>query len=229
MTRPNTATLITRLQTIPYFKHLAPDLLARLAGVAIWQEYAPGALVFLEGDESSSLYVLQSGWLKVVKYAADGREQILRFIGSGEVFNEAGAFIRRPNPATAIALEATGIWLLHRETMRPLLAANPEVLLQVVENMAERIAYLAGLVAELSLHSVETRLARLLLTSATADVVPRQRWTTQAELAARLGTVPDVLSRALRSLADARLVRVERQQITILDRAGLVARADLDE
>ncbi len=229
MPRPNTAILTTTLQTIPYFEHLAPDLLARLAGMAIWQEYAPGALVFLEGDESSSLYIVHTGWLKVVKYAADGREQILRFIGPGEVFNEAGAFIRRPNPATAIALETAGIWLLHRETVRPLLAANPEVMLQVVENMAERIAYLAGLVAELSLHSVETRLARLLLTGATGDVVPRQRWTTQAELAARLGTVPDVLSRALRSLADAGLIRVERQQITILDRAQLVARADLDE
>jgi CRP/FNR family transcriptional regulator len=229
MPRPNTATLTATLQTIPYFKHLALDLLARLAGVAIWQEYVPGALVFLEGDESSSLYIVHTGWLKVVKYAADGREQILRFIGPGEVFNEAGAFIRRPNPATAIALETTGIWLLHRETLRPLLAANPEVMLQVVENMAERIAYLAGLVAELSLHSVETRLARLLLAGATGDVVPRQRWTTQAELAARLGTVPDVLSRALRGLADAGLIRVERQQIMILDRTGLVTRADLDE
>ena len=229
MPKPHASTLITTLQTIPYFQRLAPDLLTRLAGVAIWQEYAPGAIVFLEGDESSSLYVLHTGWLKVVKYAADGREQILRFIGPSEVFNDAGVFVRRTNPATAIALEPAGMWLLHRSTVQPLLTAHPEILLQVVENMAERIAYLAGMVAELSLHTVETRLARLLLTRATGDVITRQRWTTQAELAARLGTVPDVLSRALRSLADAGLIRVERQQITILDRAGLTERANLDE
>jgi CRP/FNR family transcriptional regulator len=94
-------------------------------------------------------------------------------------------------------------------------------------NMADRITYLAGMVAELSLHSVEVRLARLLLEAATGGALVRPAWLTQAELAARLGTVPDVLSRALRTLADAGLIRFDRRQITVLDRDKLAARASM--
>ncbi|MCC6383358.1 MAG: winged helix-turn-helix domain-containing protein, partial [Dehalococcoidia bacterium] len=88
-----------------------------------------------------------------------------------------------------------------------------------------RIATLVQMVADLSLHSVEARLARRLLENVEGDIVYRRRWSTQAEMAAHLGTVPDVLNRALRSLAEAGLIQVERQQITILDRAGLTAKA----
>ncbi len=129
----------------------------------------------------------------------------------------------------AIALEHSEVWQLHRDVLQPVLAAHPDVLLQVMANMADRIAHLAGLVGDLSLHTVEVRLARLLLDEGHAGALQRQSWLTQAELAARLGTVPDVLSRALRTFADAGLIRVERRQIAILDRAGLAARAMVGE
>lgn len=222
-----THTLTEHLQALPYFAGLEHSALAEIAQTAIQREYAPGAMVFLEGEISNSLYYLQFGWLKVVKMSVEGREQVLRFLGPGELFNEVGVFISRPNPATAIALEHSGVWLIRREPVRRVLAANPTVLLQVLDNMASRVAYLAELVADLSLHTVEVRLARLLLEQAREGVVQRQRWSTQAEMAARLGTVPDVLSRALRSLADAGLIAVERQQICILDPQGLAERAQL--
>lgn len=227
---PHTAhALISHLQNIPYFAGLETPLLHEIAQAAIWREYATGAMVFLEGEYSSSLYYLQFGWIKVVKMSAEGREQVLRFLGPGEVFNEGGAFVSQPNPATAIALEHCGVWRIQRQNLRRVLETHPAVLLQVLENMARRVAYLAGLVADLSLHTVETRLARLLLDQAQGGVVQRQRWSTQTELAARLGTVPDVLSRALRSLTDAGLIEVDRQQFRILDARGLGERAQQNE
>ena len=111
---------------------------------------------------------MQAGWVKVIKLSSDGREQVLRYFGPGEVFSEIGIFLARPNPATAIALEHSELWHLHRDVLQPVLAAHPDVLLQVMANMADRIAYLAGLVADLSLHTVEVRLARLLLDEALA-------------------------------------------------------------
>ncbi len=85
-----------------------------------------------------------------------------------------------------------------------------------------------SLIEDLSLRPVVSRLAKLLLMQLADDqqvVLPRQRWATQAEIAARLGTVPDVVNRALRSLAEEGLIRVTRHQIIILDRAGLAAKA----
>jgi Mn-dependent DtxR family transcriptional regulator len=71
-------------------------------------------------------------------------------------------------------------------------------------------------------------LAQRLLEQAEADVVYRQRWATQAEMAARLGTVPDVISRALQKLVEEQLIRVERQRIWILNREGLIAKSILE-
>jgi CRP-like cAMP-binding protein len=102
--------------------------------------------------------------------------------------------------------------------MQRALVAHPEMALQVVQDMADRLIELTQMVAARSLHTVEARLARQLLEQADADRVHRQRWSTQAEMASLLGTVPDVLSRVLRSLVEENLIQVERHQIRILDR-----------
>jgi CRP/FNR family transcriptional regulator len=227
MSRPDRSELAEHLHAVPIFARLEPPTLHALAQTAHWREYTSGAVVFLEEEPAQGLYYLHHGWLKIVKYAADGREQILQFLSPGEIFNYLGVFAATTNPATAIALEAAGVWLLPRPDVRQVLIASPDALLLVVESMAQRISTLVQMIADLSLHTVEARLARRLLENAEGDVIYRRRWSTQAEMAAHLGTVPDVLNRALRSLADAGLIQVERQQITILDRDGLVDKARL--
>ena len=98
---------------------------------------------------------------------------------------------------------------------------------QVVHDLAGRGMHLIRLVEDLSLRSVEARLARLLLENADGDLVLRRQWATQAAMAARLGTVPDMVNRALRKLAERGLIGVGRQQIQILDKEGLKAIAQL--
>ncbi|MCB0113711.1 MAG: Crp/Fnr family transcriptional regulator [Caldilineaceae bacterium] len=227
MNYPDPEHLYEQLRRVPYFADFEVATLRQLAMLVTWHEYAPGAIVFLEGDLNNGLYSVYTGWVKVVKFSMDGREQVLRYFGPGDVFNEISIFQSQPNPATAIALEQTVLWQLHRSVLQPLLTAQPDLLLQVMANMAERITYLAGMVADLSLHTVEVRLARLLLEAATEDLLVRQSWLTQAELAARLGTVSDVLSRALRTLAEDNLIQVDRRQILILNRPALMQRAQL--
>ncbi len=227
MQRPDPSTILQKLAAIPFLRGVDAEVLASLAKAALWRSYLAGAILFLEGEAAAGLYLVHTGWVKVVKMSPEGREQVLRFLGPGEVFNEIGVFGNRPNPATAIALEPTSLWLIERAAIRRLLETHPAVALQVVERMADRVIDLVGLVADLSLRTVEARLARLILEQSAGDVVVRQRWATQSELAARLGTVPDVFSRAMRSLAEAGLIEVERQHIRILDRPGLEARAML--
>jgi CRP-like cAMP-binding protein len=229
MQRPQPDTLFQKLRAVPLFQGLAPDFLWELVRNAEWQEYAPGGIVFWEGDVAPGLYHLHAGWLKAVKLSSEGREHILHFVEPGEIFNYMGVFARRPNPATAIALEEAGVFLLRREAVWQVLTQDPQMALRVIESMAERMIDLTEMVADLSLRSVEARLARRLLEQAEAGVVYRERWTTQAEMAARLGTVPDVLSRVLRHLVEEGLIRVERRQIQILDRERLALIAMVDE
>lgn len=213
--------LLTQLRALPLFRGVADHSLASLAQGAVWREYAPGEVVFLEDEESPGLYYLAYGWLKAVKSSVEGREQVLRFLGPGETFNEIGAFANRPNPATAITLEAAGVWLLRRTAIMQLLRQQPDLAQNLIENLADNMIYLVNLVADLSLRSVTGRLARLLLDEASSNVLQRPLWHTQAELAARLGTVPDVIQRALRGLENAGAIEVQRHEIRLHDRAAL--------
>lgn len=212
-----------QLKNIPLFTGLDVVSLQNLAQFARWREYEAGEVVVLEGDAPVGLYYLQSGWLKAVKVSAAGREQILRFLEPGDTFNEIGVFANQPNPVTVIALETAVVWLLPRTALHQLMQERPAFAQHLLARMAERMLYLVALVSDLSLRPVTGRLARLLLAGAVADVLERPRWFTQAELAARLGTVPDVIQRALRELENEGLIQVERQHIRILDRAGLTA------
>jgi CRP/FNR family transcriptional regulator len=213
--------LFDQLRANPFFKGLGDETLAHLARSVLWREYAAGEVIFLEGEASPGLYYVQSGWLKVVKTSLEGREQVLRFVGPGEALNAVAVFTGQPNPATGIALEPSGLWLLRREVIVDLLRREPEIAQRVIENIAGRVIDLVALVEDLSLRTVTGRLARLLLESATGDVLHRPRWYTQAELAARLGTVPDVVQRALSGLAADGMIEVERHLIRIRDRAAL--------
>lgn len=219
--------LLKRLQTFDFLCGLPEGDLSALAESASWKVFLPDAVVFWEGDIETNLYYLQYGSLKVLKTAPDGREQVLRFIGAGEIFNEVGVLARRPNPATAIALEESGIWLIPRRALDAIVLSHPKTALQIIENMADKIIGLVALASDLSLKTVEARFAKLLLEQAEGNLIERRRWTTQTELAARLGTVPDVLGRIIRDLTKAGLIEIDKHHIRILDRQALTERAML--
>jgi CRP/FNR family transcriptional regulator len=220
--------IIELLSSIPYLESLDTTTLESVARTAIQRTYNSEQVVFLEGEASSGLCIVQEGWLKAIKIAPDGREQILNFLGPGEVFNAVAVFAGDSNPATVIALEPSTIWIIQRKTMLRLLDDHPPLARAVIQDLASRVLHLIQLVEDLSLRTVEARLARLLLEQAQTGILPRQRWATQSEMAARLGTVPDVINRALRSLAQSGLIKVERHQIQVLDEEGLESRAGLE-
>jgi CRP/FNR family transcriptional regulator len=211
------------LASVPTFAGLDPTTLAAVARAAIRQTYAANQVVFLEREPAAGLYVVQEGWLKAIKSSPTGREQILRVVGPGETFNEISVLAGSANLATVVALEPAALWVIPTADMLRLLEEHPHLARVVIQHLAARVQHLIALVEDLSLRTVEARLARLLLEQAADGVIARRRWSTQAELAARLGTVPDVLNRALRSLIEAGHVQVERHQIRILDHAKLEA------
>ncbi|NJC97834.1 MAG: hypothetical protein C3F07_06440 [Anaerolineales bacterium] len=226
MNKTNTSPdlLLKRLHTFEFLRGLDEQAMRKLAESAVWKIVPQDAVVFWEGDVEPYLYYLQYGSLKVLKTSPDGREQVLRFIEAGEVFNEVGALAKRPNPATAMALEESGIWLIPHVALEEVVMAYPQTALQIISNMADKIVNLVTLAADLSLKTVEARFVTLLLDQAEGDVIERRRWTNQTELAAHLGTVPDVLSRVIRELTKAGLIEIDRQQIRILDREELAKR-----
>ena len=209
------------LSAIPTFAGLDAATLDAVAQEAIRREYDPGQIVFLEGRPCAGLYVVEDGWLRAVKVSVTGREQVVRIVGPGEALGEIGALAGGLNQATAEALEPTVLWVLQRDPLLRLMDEHPSLARAITRNLAKRVRHLMSLVEDLSLRPVVARLARLLVEQSTGDVLSRRSWSTQAEIAARLGTVPEVLNRALRTLTEEGLIQVERRQITIANREGL--------
>ncbi|MGE0600693.1 MAG: Crp/Fnr family transcriptional regulator [Dehalococcoidia bacterium] len=210
-----------RLATFSLFRGLDGETLALLTGESRRRDYTMGEVVFMEGEPAEGLYVLESGWVRAVKTSEQGREQVLQFVGPGEAFNTVAIFTSGLSPATAVALEPSTAWVVPRDTILRLLRERPEFAERVLENMAERMLHLVSLVADLSLRTVSERLADLILAQAEGGVLNRPKWFTVAELAARLGTVPDVVQRALGKFQSDGLVDVSRREILVLDETGL--------
>lgn len=217
--------VITALSNIPYFANLDTSLVETISQHMKVRQFDTGQVVFLEGGQDVALYIVQTGWLKAVKTSLDGREQVLHFIGPNEVFNAIGVFVESANPATVIALEPTTVWVIQQDAILKLLDQHPELGRVIIQRLAGRVQQLIHMVEDLSLRTIEARLARYLIEQSIEEQLSRPRWATQAEMANRLGTVPDVLNRALRSLSKDNLIRVERHQIQILDYKGLETRA----
>jgi CRP/FNR family transcriptional regulator len=209
------------LKSVSYFSGLDVSALNLVARSAIRYSYEAGQVILIEGEPCQGLYIVESGWLKAVKIGLDGREQVLQMLRAGEAFNAISVFTDAPNQASVSALETSVIWIIPRETLLKLMDEYSALARHVVKDLAGRVMHLVRLVEDLSLRSVEARLARLLLEQAAGESVQRRRWATQAEIASRLGTVPDMVNRALRKLSEAGLIHVERHQIQILDKEGL--------
>ena len=192
-------------------------------------DYDPDQLVILEGEPATGLYVVQYGWLKVSKIAMDGREQILQFLGKGEAFNAVSVFTEALNQASVTALEATRLWIIRRNTMLQLLDTNPRMARLIIQDLAGRLTHLVALVEDLSLRTVEARIARLLLEQSVGETVERKKWATQTEMASRLGTVADVISRTMRKMIERGLIQMTRNEIQILNRAELEKIAMIEE
>jgi CRP/FNR family transcriptional regulator len=120
-----------------------------------------------------------------------------------------------------VALTAALVWHIPGEAIRQLIAQDSGFAQAVIDVLSERLRDSVNLIEDLSLRPVISRLARLILDEAEGDMLLRPSWYTQNELAARLGTVADVIQRSLRKLEQDELIEVSRDQIHILKRAEL--------
>ena len=180
-------------------------------------------ILLLEGDASKNLYFVIDGCLKAEKISAEGRQQTLRFIGPGEIINELAVFLDESASMTVIAMEHSQVMILSQAKVEDFLVKNPKFSREWIKSLALRVKHLLNHVENLSLYTVEARLARLLLEEAENGVYKRQSWKTQSEIAAQLGTVLDVVNRNLQNFQKQGVIEINRTEIKILDETKLEA------
>jgi len=210
------------LRTNPYFSTLPEAALQELAVETQLRAYDKDELIFMEGEPCAGLFIIQEGGVKLSKLSPSGREMIFRTLGRGATFNEVPVFDEGPHAVNATALEGCQVWVVSPTLIREMLSRYPQMGRAVILNLAKNLRLFVELVNNLSLYQVTQRLARCLMD---LDVDPvsgkKVKKVTQAQLAAQLGTVREVLARALRDLEQTGAIRVSRGKIEVLDDALL--------
>jgi CRP/FNR family transcriptional regulator len=210
------------------FSGLSAEAGEALARQLIPRTYAAGQVLCLEGEPGDYVYLLEKGWVKAVLTAKDGREQATMFLRDGEIFGDEGVFSGAAYPVTVVALEKVSTWAIESTGLVGLSRRHPALALACLEHLSARVLYYVQLVEDLGLRSVQARIAHTLFHHAEPRdgflIIPRRPWTTLDEMATRLGTVRDVLRRALNTLEAEGILRLERSRIVILDPDKLLER-----
>jgi CRP/FNR family transcriptional regulator len=210
------------LQSAPLCMDLSLPQIKKMASISVFEEFEIGEHLFEEGDKAQGVFILTAGKVKVYKLSAGGKEQILNIFGPGQTVGEAAMFSGTTFPASAMALEPVRALWLGRERLIKLMAWEPHLAMGMLSVMSRRLHHFTQVVDELSLRDVPTRLARFLLEQTPGETQASVRLNLKKiELAQRLGTVPETLSRALAKLARAHLIRTQGAVIHILDRDRL--------
>lgn len=202
----------------PLFADLDARALERLAQRAftVWLE--AGEYLRMDGDPCDGVYFVVEGRLRAIKSSLQGREQIITESVAGEPIYLVAALDGRPLPVTTQAATRATLLRLPLADFVALLSAQPEVARRLLTTLARRLRQLTTLVEALSLMSVPQRLARLLVERAEAPDGSRM---TQREMAAQLGSVREVVARALGQFAERGWLRLGRGSIEILDLQAL--------
>lgn len=211
------------LAGVPLFAELGQDALVALSRAMHLQHYRPGQYLTHEGQPAEALFVVQDGRVRLARTATDGREQVLAIVGGGDVFNMEPLLDGGASPATARAMSPVTCLLLPDTALIPLIRQFPDLALVLMRQMAEQLREQTALIEDLGFRSVRARLARLLLNEAASGTAQL----TQAELAARAGTVREIVGRTLRQMSDEKLVALKRGQVIVLDPQGLQQAAEI--
>jgi len=213
---------LAALRACRYFSSLSEEILVPLKDATHLFRYDAGETVFWEGEPSEGLCIIHKGSVKLYKISPQGRELIVNTFEEGDSFNEVPVFDNKGNPVSVAALEESEIWIVGANAIREAMHQHPEVAQAFILNLSQNLRMLVGMVEELSFYQVTTRLARLInsLPEEQLKGNASQRLT-QDDLAARVGTVREVVARSLRKLERSGALEVSRQKIHVINKDRL--------
>jgi CRP-like cAMP-binding protein len=203
-----------------------PDLNV-VAGITVLKTLSKGDYLFHEGEAPHGFYVVQKGAVNVHRVSAAGKEQVIHVFRAGESFAEATLATETGYPADARAIEPTQVLLVKKDDFVALLKHQPELALRMLGSMSQHLRVLVGLLEDLTLKDVETRLANWLVKRCPDPESQRpcaiELTMTKRVLAAELGTVSETFSRTLAKFREQKMVAVKGKTVTVLCPAKLTA------
>lgn len=216
------------LTGIDIFASVPAEKRTRIATVMQGRAYDAGELVIPQQDSGCDVYFVVSGVVRVTYYSASGKEVAFREMAEGTMFGEISALDGQARSAQVLACSDAFVARLPREQFIEVLSESPELANYVMRHLARLVRLLSNRVVEFStlgvcnrLHAELLRLAREAATDGKEARI--ERFPTHADIANRISTHREAVTRELNALTRAGLLRKDSGALIVLDMNKLEA------
>jgi len=218
---------IDLLKRIPLFAGLKEEDLKRIKAIALPKRVEKKEVLFSDGEEAKGFYAILSGKVKLYKISPEGKEQILHVVSAPDAFAEAALYLEGTYPAFAEALSECHLLFFPKRDFIQLIEKNPQLGINMIVSLSHFLRKFVLLIEELSLKEVSSRIAKyvmdLSIRSSQEGKDPKEVELdlTKTQLASKLGTISETLSRTLAKMKSKGIIEVKKNRIVILDREAL--------
>jgi CRP/FNR family transcriptional regulator len=219
--------ILIALRTCSLFKDFSQADLEQVSQIARVRTYDRGEQVFGEGDPATHFYAVATGKVKLFKLSPEGKVHIVRLVSPGELFAEAAAFSGGVYPVFAETVAKSNLLLFEGKPFLDLVSSQRPLAGQVIVSLSRRLESVVGVLGQLALSDVTARVAKYILDLSLRgqrsgmEVSLVRLDVRKSDLAARLGTVSESLSRSLARLRRRKVIEVKGNDIRILDSEAL--------
>lgn len=131
---------IDSLQRIPFFRGLSPETLLAISAKLQMVHFEHGDVVFVENSLGDSMYLIESGQVKVTISTGTGQERVINYLGPGNFFGEMALLLNQRRTATVTVTIDADFWVLRKVDMDDLLIDHPEIALQITKELSRRLS-----------------------------------------------------------------------------------------
>jgi len=201
------------LKEVPLFSGLSEDQLRKINQISVKKKYSKGEVIFNPGEKGEHFFILKSGKVKIFK-TAKGKEQIIKIFNRPALFGEAASFTGKNFPAWAEAIEDSEIMIIPRDKFLELLKEDPEIGMNLLSVMAQRLIHLTNVIESLSLKNALSKVATYILRkSEEIDKIEIPFSTSMASM--ELGLTKETVSRMLGKLKDLGIIEKTKNRVKI--------------
>ncbi len=208
------------LKAVPFFTQLSDRELDVVRAVSTEKSYPKNAVVLTEGEMGDSLYMIQSGKVKVFIGDEDGREIILKILGPGDFFGEMSMIDKQPRSASVTTIEAAAVLVLSHAAFERCVEQAPRIANMVMRVLATRVREADRKIGTLALMDVYGRVASTLLelsVYSNGKLMVGEKLS-QQDLANMVGASREMVNRILKDLSERGFISIESKSITIINR-----------
>lgn len=216
--------LIQYLKKIPLFTHLKDPQLKAIASRLTKAQYRKGDVIFHKTDMGTELYIVNSGSLKAVLTDDEGDEIVLARFGSGDFFGELSLLDGKGRSATIVSDDTSELSVLNRDVLFELIQKDPRIAIGLMATLVERLRKADEMIESLAFQEVGERLVRTLVEGAvrddrTAHGYLKREKLTHKELAARIGSSREAVSKCMKVLTTNGIVKEADGSVLVAENA----------